>query len=326
VNPARGTVSLWVKVSDSSAAAAKRKAVRGTSLSDGRDHWLWSFRAGWLCSLLIRGEEQSLVFGFGGREPAGNTSLSLPLGDLDAGKWHHVLASWDLSRGRLWLALDGHGVTREIADVPVQSPFVLFIGSCAHDFGSDFPLNGLVDELVIYDLPADELAVPREVPEGLDLDLLARAEDGARRFLNFWRRHQKYGGWGVMYVWPTMLPCEAQSRTFMKPIGYFSNDKSWATATVAAEYLYAFQVLGDRPCLEVAQTTGEMYLATLEKSGAWSWGYVTGPQGAHPLSGTKVKLQDSNQAHPTLLLGYLYRVTGDERFLRGAMAGGNLVL
>ena len=315
VNPARGTALMWVRGDGEG------------GMADGRDHWLLSFRAPSLCGLYVRGADKSLVFGFGGRSPGDDTSVTLPLGELAADAWHHVLASWDLERKHLWVGLNGKGVTGEIAGVPVQSPFILYLGSCAHHDGSDFSLGGRLDEVTIFDVPVDALPDDEPTyPEGLDGDLLRRAEASARRFLKFWAPHQMGGGWGVMYVWPTMLPTEAQGRGFVNPYGFFSNDKSWATAMVAMEYLFAYEVLGDRPFLDVAMRTGEMYLDTLGKYGAWSWTYMSSPSGAKPRAGSKVKLQDSNQSHPIFLLAYLYRVTGDERYLEAAKAGGELVL
>ncbi len=314
VNPARGTALMWVRAD-------------GGGLVDGKDHWLLSYRSPSLFGLYIRGADRSLVLGFGSSGVSDETGIALPLDNLAADVWHHVLASWDIERKRLWVGINGKGVSAEIPDVAIRSPFILYLGSCAHHAGSDFSLGGRIDEVTLLDVPFDALPAGEPAfPAGLDEDLLRRAEDGARRFLRFWERHQMGGGWGVMYVWPEMLPTEAQGRGYVNPYGFFSNDKSWATATAAMEYIFAHQVLGDRPFLDVARRTGEMYLDTVDKYGAWSWTYMSTPAGARPRAGRKVKLQDSNQSHPIFLLAHLHRVTGDERYLEAAKAGGALML
>jgi len=275
VNPAQGAVRMWVR----------GEGPRG--LADGSDHWLLSFRSPETCGLYVRGADSSLVFGFGSARLDDATTVSLPLGDLPSDAWHHVLASWDLKRRRLWVGLDGRGVTADIGEVPIQSPFILYLGSCAHDYGSDFSLGGLLDEVTMLDLPFDALQDGTPMyPEGLDADLLRRAEEGARRFLKFWA-DQQIGGWGIKYVWPTMLPAEAQGRRFVKPRGFFSNDKSLATATVAVEFLFAHEVLGDRPFLDVAARTGEMYVDTFSEHGAWSWTYMSTPSGVGQATGRR---------------------------------------
>ena len=318
VNPSRGTMAFWIKSQD------------GANIwADGRDHWIVQIRSDLNLELGKRGRDNLLRFGFRLKTEGGDGEVSVPVAALEASAWHHLSLSWDAADKRLWLFVNGKGVTNQ-ANVQWSRhrPWLVFLGG-ASDLGrSDYPADAVFDDLHITTaLPTDPPETPVTSAAGkLDMQRLAGAERGAGKHLNFWRDKQQNGGWGLIYSWPLLIPMETSAAVFAHPRNYVSNDKSWGTAVTAALYLYAGDVLCCDDYLEVAKRTGELYLAAQERDGAWSWGYFVAPCAARPRHTTKVKLQDSNQSHPLYLLVYLYRVTGDDRYLAGAKKAGELYL
>jgi PelA/Pel-15E family pectate lyase len=307
-----GTISMWVAT-----------AV-GKPPGDRHDRWLFGWRGPRIAGAFIRGTDGALVFGFGKRVIAADTSYALPLDPLDAG-WHHVTVSWDCSRRLLWLGCDGRGISCPFDEGQFRQPNALFVGSAPDGIGAAAPVDIAIDDLVVYDTPLDRLAEP-QWPAGVDAAIVWHAEAGARRFLAAIAPRQLGGGWALMYTWPTLLPCGAQGRDTIANKTFISNDKGWSTAAVATQFLYAWEILGDPAFLDVASATGDFYVAAWNREAGWEHSYEATPAGPRGIGGPMVKLQDSNQAHPIYFLTYLHRVTQDERYRATAIAGGEFVL
>lgn len=312
LNAPCGTISMWVATGD------------GAALGDGIDHWLFGWRGQRIAGVFLRGSDGALVFGVGRRAIAPETSYALPLEPLGRG-WHHVTVSWDSLRRLVWLGCDGRGISLALDPTNLRQPDVLFLGSSPNGLGAATPVNIAIDDFAIYDLPLDKLAEPAW-PANVDRALVWQAEVAARRFLHAIERHQLGGGWPLMYAWPTMIACGSQGRDAILGTDVISNDKRWATAATATQFLYAWELFGDPNYLRVARATGDLFVSAWERNGAWAHTYETTPDGPKALGGSVVKLQDSNQSHPVYFLAYLHRLTGDDRYLATAKAGGEFVL
>jgi hypothetical protein len=199
------------------------------------------------------------VVGFGKRTIAADTSYALPLDPLDAG-WHHVTVSSDCSRRLLWLGCDGRGVSCPFDPTHVRQPDALFVGSAPNGVGAAASVDIAIDDLIVYDVALDRLTDPQWLA-GVDATLVWHSEAGARRFLAALASRQIGGGWALVYTWPTLLSSGAQGRDTIAPKTFISNDKGWATASVATQFLYAWEILGDPAFLDVARATGDFYVA-----------------------------------------------------------------
>jgi len=98
------------------------------------------------------------------------------------------------------------------------------------------------------------------------------------------------------------------------------------TAFAAAELLFAYEALGDERYLRAARNTAEMYLTTQDPElGSWVHGYyydngVYVPDAVDPL------IQDHCQTGPLMLLCYMHRVTGDQRYLDAAKRSADFLI
>jgi hypothetical protein len=307
-----GTISMWIAIRDGGQAGAT-----------AADRWLFGWRGPRVAGAFLRGSDGALVLGFGKRTITADATYALPLDALPAG-WHHVTVSWDCGRRLLWLGCDGRGISLPFDPSQVRQPEALFVGSAPTGIGAAAPVDIAIDDLVVYDTPLDRLGDP-QWPAGIDAGLTWHAETGARRFLAAIAGRQAGGGWAPMYTWPTLLPCGSQGRDTISGRGFISNDKGGASATVATQFLYAWEIFGDPAFLDAARATGDFYVAAWDREAGWDHSYDAGPAGPRGLGGPMVKFQDGNQAVPIFFLAYLHRLTKDERYRTTAIAGGEFV-
>jgi len=138
---------------------------------------------------------------------------------------------------------------------------------------------------------------------------------------------QRWGGWQTLYTWPTLIGSAAQGREYEDFEDYIDNDKGNGSCPLAAKFLWAYQTLGDYRFLDVGLRTGEMMLAAQAPEGYWVHGYRMTVNGIAPVGNSRgIKFQDQDQAHPMLLLTYLHRLTGDERYLDAVKRAGEFYL
>jgi len=305
-----------------------RMAVRGDVWADETPRWLFDARANDRIGILREPGVLSLVFCPGRRTDQFIARLDLPIGEVTTDEWHTVVASWDRASGTGWIALDGRGETGPMDfSADHRSPMAIYL---AGGFGGrlgGLNLPGLaIDDFVLYDvaLPIlqSEAALPAE-----EAEFLPAAEEGARRTLSFLADLQRWGGWQCIYSWPTLLGSSAQGREFVTYDDYIDNDKGNGSPRTAINFLYAYEVLGDSRFLDVGLRTAEFLLAAQDERGFWVHGYTMTVDGIVPAAGDRhIKLQDLVQAHPMLYLGYVYRLTGDERYLDAIKRAGEWYL
>jgi len=253
--PSHGTADFWLKA-----------ARNHNTWADDKDHYiLWMApdvavgypgRTPYTMVVIKNGALKQLEFRIHNRscqhysyDGSGTIgALAVPCGDLDPGKWHHVVISWDLrgQRGRIMLGLDGRGMRGEFdlpsPATPIPGRIIYFSGHPWELFGvGHASWHGLADELVITSKPlrfarrAGEIASHRR-PGPDELKLMAY-EDACRRWLDELIRIQENGGWSRYMFYPSGKPCHDS--------GHLSNDNSMGTATFAVPLLRAYQYWGD---------------------------------------------------------------------------------
>lgn len=306
-----------------------RLAVRGDLWADPTPRWLFEARAYDRIGLLREPGKLSLVFSPRNRVDEAIARLELEIGEVEAGAWHTIVASWDRESGTGWLAFDGRGVSGEMAFSQDHRPaFALYVAGGFSGRAGGLNLPGLtIDDLVLYDVALPVLQAPPVALPEEDATLLPLAEAGARKTLDFLCDLQRWGGWNCIYTWPTLIGSAAQGREYMDFDDYIDNDKGNASPRTALNLLYGYEVLGDYRYLDAGLRTAEMLLAAQDERGFWVHGYRMTVNGIVPVTGdTSIKLQDLVQAHPIFYLAYVYRLTGDQRYLDAAKRAGEFLL
>jgi len=301
-----------------------RMLVKGDLWSDTTPRWLFDARGTNRIGILREPGTLSLVFSPGRSTSTVIARLDLPIGEVSAGDWHSVVASWDRASGTGWLAFDGSGVSGPMefgADVGVAWAVYVAGGFGGRTGGLNLP--GLaIDDFVLYDAALPVLQATVALPEEEE-QFLPLAEAGARKALTFLCDLQRWGGWQCIYSWPTLLGSSAQGREYISDEFYIDNDKGNGSPRTAINLLYGYEVLGDARYLDAAIRTAEFLVAAQDERGFWVHGYNMTVHGIEPAASDRnIKLQDLVQAHPMFYLGYAYRVTGDERYLDSLKRAG----
>jgi hypothetical protein len=133
--------------------------------------------------------------------------------------------------------------------------------------------------------------------EQADLVRLSKAEEGARKHLNFLADPQVWGGWQSAYTWPTLIGSWAHGRERVIYPEAVSIDRASASPFVASQFLYAYKLLGDDRFLETAVHTGELLLAAQDEEGFWPRNFRMTVSGIQPdrFNRNQVKLKDNGQ-------------------------------
>jgi PelA/Pel-15E family pectate lyase len=306
-----------------------RFAVKGNVWELNSPHWLFDIRGADRIGIVAESGKLSLVICPGTRTDQFISRLDLPVGTVSADDWHWVVASWDRAAGKGWISLDGDGVSGDLTfSQDFRPPFALFLGGagCSRPGGLNAPPLAF-DDLVLYDLPLPLLqAQPAHLPPA-DAEYLPTVEQGLRQTLGMMADLQRWGGWQTLYTWPTLLGSAAQGRDYIDFDDYIDNDKGNGSCPLAATFLWAYQTMGDTRFLDVALRTGEFILAAQAPEGYWLHGYRMTVHGVKPVTSPRnIKLQDQVQAHPMLLLTYLHRTTGEQRYLDAVLKAGEFYL
>ena len=276
---------------------------------------------------------------------------------LDPSAWHHVLFGWNLQTHRMFLAVDGLGLSIAMPLPLAAGEFsTLLMGNHPTE---DRPAGCLLDELVITDRPPTERSpdtrephpTPRPTqPRTFDsvladrglakLDIneafLITTERRVRTWLDRVIRAQRGGGWCTTVDnvrWPSMLMGGYDRHC--NPRGQITFGKTYNTSHTAMHLCFAYESFEDPHYLKAARRTAEMYLDIQEvtdhprfgKIGRWPRiAYVT-PTGVVPGHGfDDPMIQDFYITGPTLTLLYVHKLTGRREFLEGAIRGGNFLL
>lgn len=257
------------------------------------------------------------------------TTLHMPLSVLAGQGWHHVLCSWSMEdEGRIWLLVDGKGVTARLATAPepgLQIPcYKIFLG------GSYFPevycpsVQAVLDEFRISDQTVAGRLKGYQAGSTsraqIDEQLMMRGEDLCRHFLDFTANLQMGGGWEGVYTWPNLMPDES-------PGSYAAAaEDDYTMRHVTPAFLRACEVLGDERYLRVAENCGQMLVKTQDKNGAWCQGYIIMPDHAYPVSPGTGSIEEGTQTDPLRVLFWLWRITGKSEYRDAAIKSAQFVL
>lgn len=210
------------------------------------------------------------------RRPELGWRVSVPTQGLDPAAWHHIVASWDLrGTGRLWLLVDGVGVTAEMGkspDSPLPNPGIFVV------FGGFWGLPGddvrtsecYLDDLRVQDCPVAgrlEGAPPPPDP-GLDEARLLQEMDLARGTLDKLMDLQFHGGWAAGYSWPTYTP--SGWSLVGRGVDMWFVHSAWAGNALLRGWL----VWGDDRYLDAAIEAADMFCATQMENGSWAYHYT----------------------------------------------------
>lgn len=289
---------------------------------------------------ILRGQWNQVAATYDGKEAvvfingawiadSAKTVLDMPLGALAGEGWHHLLCSWSMEgEGRIWLLVDGKGVTTPLAAAPEPGPQIpcyrIFLG------GSYFPeifcpsARAVLDELRISDQAVasrltgyQALGLP-----SVDVDdrLMMEGEDLCRHFLDFTATLQMGGGWEGLYTWPNLMPDES-------PGSYAAAaEDEYTMRHVTPAFLRAYEVLGDDRYLRVAEHCGQMLVKTQDEHGAWCQGYIIMPDKAYPVVPGQGSIEEGTQTDPLRVLFWLWRVTGRPEYRDAARRSAEFVL
>lgn len=323
INSYHGTLEMWLKSN-----------TQNNIWTDGKEHWILSMQRETTngirtLGLFKRSYDNALVF-FEASNLDGNPERSLVYnpGALQADNWHHILISWDRTKGRLWLTVNGTGVTGTINEDFSPDPFyILWLGSSGSDRQSFSPLGGYIDNIRVSDLNVEELnQTDKHVHIAVDMQILTTAESTLRKWFSFMEQTQMNGGWANCYTYPTLLPSATGARQLIRPDGYVVNDKGHI-GQAACWLIYAAEVMQEPWYIHLAEKMADAYLSAQYKEGCWAPGYWAKPSGIVPERNfEKIKLQDQNQVHPMYILLYLYRLTNKKLYLEGALKTGEFLL
>ena len=259
------------------------------------------------------------------------SEVSVPFTKTGTGRWYTVTASWNIKKQYGMISLDDNAVSGKLA-IPTNDlrSYLFFI------VGSGAKVKDSRDGLAIKGVAFDDLEISRyDYPETLRLISLPepgamqrKAEKGAARTLDTLIKLRRMdAGWQNVYTYPNYLGSEAQGRDLLQYDNIITNDKSRGSAYVAAQYAYAYELLGDYRYLDIALKTADFYVRAQSPHGAWLYLYRVGA-GVIECGSKKpeYKFQDSCQSHPLYLLAYVYRLTGNKTYLKAMMKSGEYYL
>lgn len=259
------------------------------------------------------------------------SEVSVPFTADSTEKWYTITASWNIAKQQGVIAVGNNAVSGKLA-IPKQD-----LRSCLHMLvGSASKAKDSRDGLAIKGVFFDELEISRfDYFETVRLtsiaaapETLVKAEKGAARTLDTLTKIRVMdAGWQNVYTYPNFLGSEAQGRDLLLYDNIITNDKSRGSAYVAAQYAYAYELMNDYRYLDTALKTADFYVKAQSPEGAWLYLYKVGAGeiscGSHK---PEYKFQDSCQSHPLYLLSYVYRLTGNQKYLKAMMKSGEFYL
>jgi len=329
--------------------------------ADGKEHW-FTYLGRSRVNDVVGGGGFTLEFSKNARNHlvlscGRGRRIEIPTAKLDPAAWHHILFGWNLKTHRMYLAINGQGLSTAMPLPLAAGEFSTFL--LGNHPTLDQPAGCLIDELVVTDRPPTDrspvagraLPTPRRPqPQNLQstlagkglakLDLneafLLTTERRVRLWLDRVIRAQRGGGWATTVDnvrWPSML-LGGYDRLCI-PRGQVTFGKTYNTSHTAMHLCFAHEAIGDQYYLDAARRTAEMYLEIQAVTRHERFGTIgRWPRTAYVIGGRTipghglddVMIQDFYVTGPTLTLLYVHKLTGRKDFLEGAIRGGNFLL
>ncbi len=132
-----------------------RFAVRGDVWAEDTPRWLFDARGQDRIGILREPGKLSLRVSERWRTDRAIGEVVLETGEVSVSDWHTVVASWDREAGVGWIALDGAGISGEMAFSQDSRPaFAIYLGGGFGGRTGGLNLPGLAfDDFVLYDIP-----------------------------------------------------------------------------------------------------------------------------------------------------------------------------
>ncbi|MHB8974079.1 MAG: hypothetical protein ACYC3X_27905 [Pirellulaceae bacterium] len=254
-------------------------------------------------------------------------SLAVSADKLAGESWHHVLCSWDLAgAGRVWLLVDGQGVTAELSlprNRPAPNPGGLVV------FGGFWGLPG--DGVETSNCNLDDLRIQASTVaarlEGhtsttnVDLDdvRLMAEEDLARAMLDQLLRLQFHGGWAAGYHWPTYTP-SGWSQVGRGVDMWFAH-----SAESAQTLLRGWMIWGDDRYLDGAIEAADMFCRTQMENGSWAYHY-TYSRGEFQRWDDHAYIAQAMQSNQLRFLCLMSRLLGYDRYQQAVRKVGDWMI
>lgn len=180
--------------------------------------------------------------------------------------------------------------------------------------------------LVVMPLHSETQAVSgqerllKELLAKIDGTLLERSEQDIRAWLD--ARIRESGDFGLYSFGWTSLQIKGDLAQAKLNRGAF--------ADAAAQFFRAYEMLGDRKYLEAGLKTADFYLQVQQPAGHFPTDATIQRNGKASAVGEKhplhvVRMEDGYQFRPFCLLLYAYKLTGERKYLDGALRCGELV-
>jgi PelA/Pel-15E family pectate lyase len=293
--------------------------------ADGKDHGMFAISAvtspsayglsgtPFRLSLEKRARSNVLVLQLAERD-----MLWLPVEALAPSEWHHISIAWRLREngGRMWLAVNGKGMSAPISQRVAATPAEgIVLGNTLRDayWGTDAYID---DFRLGEDAPDDGLAGVINA-DAIDFDRAFHAQEALRRWLELQKSLAPDGLWHRWYGWPVTRFFLSKGKRVPRGNEQISM-KAGGPTRMATHMLHAFEVSGDWRYLQLARRTGAFLLKAQQPEGHWLADYAI-PDGEPQGRNSVGRIQDHYQSDPTIFLVYLYRMTGDKRYLQSAV-------
>ncbi len=243
--------------------------------------------------------------------------LRLPVAELNAGDWHHILVSWDLrGKGRVWLLIDGEGVTASLnrrSDALLPNPGIYLFFGGFWQISADCDL----DELHLQETSAASRLASSAVPNqsSIDEQRLLHEEDLARAVLDKLLELQFKGGLAAGYTWPNLLPGGWEFVGRGVDLWYPHS------ANAGNDLLRGWLIWGDDRYLDGAIEAADLFSHLQWENGSWAYHYTYSRGEFLPWGSAYIA--QSMQSNQIRFLCLIYRLLGYERYREAVRRAGD---
>ncbi len=286
-------------------------------------------------------EFRSAASGFDIAEPD-QIVARVPVEELPADGWVSIRVGWDRATRKAWL---GVGDTVESSSVEYRpAPWLcLLLGSPPSTrYNEAIGFDGDIDDLIVDartpgEAPGAGLTPPDPAPamaqpETGEIPVITLKDDPVgsvyeqvvRGHLdNVVRLQEKHGGWTFSGAWPSGMWFLSTKVVIPYTHNYFNGSKDGNSAACAMQLLIGYAALGETRYLEAAERTAATLIRLQDPQGCWPYGGIYDPETDTftRISPGTAALQDHVQAHPTLLLMLLHKITGKQEYQEAAERG-----
>jgi len=268
--------------------------------------------------------------------------VRMPVSLLPSDRWVPIRVAWDRSAGKAWLGVGGGWKSGDVAYRPARWLCLLLGTPPSTRYNKAVGFDGDIDDLCVDTRTPEQSAVaglqlPRPAPamahpKGGDVQALCLKDDpvGAQyekivraHLDNVVRAQERHGGWTFSAAWPSGMWFLSSGVVIPYTHNYFNGCKDGNSAACAMRLLNGYFTLGEKRYVEAAERTAATLIRLQASEGCWPYTATYDPKtdAFEKVSPDTAALQDHVQAHPTLLLMLLHKITGKEEYKEAADRG-----